>query len=162
MAHRFISHLVIHCTAGHGDLESVLRFWKKTLGWRHPGYHFFIDYDGTVHQLAPINNVTNGVKGYNSHSVHISYRGGVRKDNNKIAEDTRTPEQKAAILDTIRKVLEELKPHQDITGIKILGHRDFSPDQDGNGVISAWERIKECPCYDCIPEYEWITKQGSL
>ena len=36
---------------------------------------------------------------------------------------------------------------------KIMGHRDISPDKNHNGVVDPWERIKECPCFDAIPEY---------
>ena len=43
---------------------------------------------------------------------------------------------------------------KDITkNVGIVGHRDFSPDKDKNGIIASWERIKECPCFDPILEY---------
>ena len=37
--------------------------------------------------------------------------------------------------------------------MQVIGHRDTSPDTNNNGVIDPFERIKECPCYDVIPEY---------
>ena len=37
--------------------------------------------------------------------------------------------------------------------MQVIGHRDISPDTNNNGVIDHFERIKECPCYDVIPEY---------
>ena len=37
--------------------------------------------------------------------------------------------------------------------VQVIGHRDISPDTNNNGVIDHFERIKECPCYDVIPEY---------
>ena len=37
--------------------------------------------------------------------------------------------------------------------VQVIGHRDTSPDTNNNGVIDPFERIKECPCYDVIPEY---------
>lgn len=156
---RKVNFIVIHCSAGHGDLESVKRFWKNTLGWKTGGYHYWVDYDGSVTKLYDLGVVTNGVRGFNNHSVHISYRGGVKKDNVKIAEDTRTKEQKKAILDTIDEILEELNKVQSTSHIKIRGHRDFSKDVNGNGVIDSWERIKECPSFDAEKEYANVGKK---
>lgn len=153
---RSIKNIVIHCTAGHGNLESIQRFWRDVRKWKSPGYHYFIDYDGTVTRLAPLHSVTNGVAGHNSNSIHIAYRGGVSKTNVNKAEDTRTQEQKEAIIKTIQEVLFHLKHTQSISNVAILGHRDFSPDKNGNGVIDSWERIKECPSFDAIPEYKHL------
>lgn len=141
--------IVIHCTAGHGDLASIQRFWKSK-GWKAPGYHYWVDYDGTVVQLATLAETTNGVLGHNAGTVHISYRGGVERGNVNKAQDTRTPEQKEAIKCTIRQIRAELKKPD----LPVKGHRDFSPDKNGNGVIESWERIKECPSFDAIPEYK--------
>jgi N-acetylmuramoyl-L-alanine amidase len=158
---RQIKYIVIHCSAGHGDLNSVKRWWSQEppagLGWKTGGYHKWVDYDGTVTDVYPLTTVTNGVKGFNSNAVHIAYRGGVEKGNVNRAADTRTEEQKAGILTAILSILVELKPTQDVSKIIIKGHRDFSTDKNGNGVIDAWERIKECPSFDAIPEYSWIT-----
>jgi len=158
---RMIKYIVIHCTAGYGDVSAIKRFWftpksKGGLGWKQVGYHYFIYTDGTVEQLAPIAEVTNGVSGHNSNSVHIAYQGGVDPNNVRKAVDTRTAEQKEAILKVIGEVYRELEKHLPVDDIKILGHRDFSPDKNGNGVIDSWERIKECPSFDAIPEYMWI------
>lgn len=154
---RNIKYIVIHCSANYGSVEDDKRYWKEVLGWETVGYHFFIDEDGTIHQLAAISQVTNGVRGFNSNSIHISYQGGVLRNNVKKAADTRTAAQKAAIITIIRKVREELRKTQDISAIKILGHRDFSPDKNKNGVVDSWERIKECPSFDAIPEYKNIS-----
>lgn len=156
---RRIDYIVIHCSAGFGDVASIRRYWKETLGWKSDGYHRFILTTGEIVPLMNIADVSNGVKGYNSNSVHISYQGGVDRKNVNLAVDSRTHEQKESILECIHEVLVELKKHQPIDHIKILGHRDFSPDKNGNGVIESWERIKECPSFDAIPEYAWI--QGS-
>ena len=72
------------------------------------------------------------------------------------ALDTRTEAQKQSLIVAIFYVIGFLKAYQDhIPDIK--GHRDFSPDQNNDGIISAWERIKECPSFDAIKEYQWIT-----
>lgn len=160
---RRITDIVIHCTAGYGDVAAIKRFWfapksKGGLGWRSVGYHFFIYQDGRVEKLAPLSTITNGVKNHNMTSVHIAYQGGVERGNVNKAKDTRTPAQKQAILRTIKEVVTELKKHQDVSQLKIRGHRDFSPDKNGNGIIESWERIKECPSFDAIPEYSGYLK----
>ncbi|MGI9293423.1 MAG: lysozyme, partial [Pseudomonadales bacterium] len=33
-------------------------------------------------------------------------------------------------------------------GAEVLGHRDLSPDLDGDGVIEEHEWLKECPSFD--------------
>jgi len=157
---RNIKNIVIHCSAGHGDLASVKHWWHKHPQgpkWAIGGYNKWVDYDGTITDVYPLTTVTNGVRGHNTSSVHICFRGGVEKGNVNKASDTRTEEQKAGILKAIYEILKELKPFQDISKINILGHRDFSPDKNGNGVIDSWERIKECPSFDAIPEYKWVT-----
>ena len=150
---RYIKYIVIHCTAGSQNqtLQSIKDYWHKTLGWKTGGYHFLIFPDGKIERLYPLSVVTNGVQGFNSESVHISYVGGV--DSNLKPIDNRTEAQKESILQCIKETYEELKKYQDVDGILIRGHRDFSPDKNGNGVIDTWERIKECPCFEVIEEY---------
>jgi N-acetylmuramoyl-L-alanine amidase len=152
---RHIDTIFIHCTAGFGDVGAIRKHWRA-MGWKVDGYHFFIYEDGTVVKLNPLSKITNGVLNHNSKSVHIAYQGGVDRKNVTKAMDTRTEPQKAAILDTIYQVLEELKLTQDVSQIEIKGHRDISPDKNLNGKVDSWERIKECPSFDAIAEYGWI------
>ena len=32
--------------------------------------------------------------------------------------------------------------------LQVLGHRDTSPDLNGDGVIEPYEYVKACPCFD--------------
>lgn len=150
-----VKYIVIHCSAGFGDIESVKRFWSNKLGWRSPGYHRFIDEDGTIHKLSEYKSITNGVKGFNQNSIHICYKGGVDKKNINKAKDTRTDRQKLMIKHCISDVLLWLEKNgvEINKNINVLGHRDFSLDKNASGVIESWERIKECPSFDAIPEY---------
>ncbi|MGE0931669.1 N-acetylmuramoyl-L-alanine amidase [Peijinzhouia sedimentorum] len=158
---RNIDFIFIHCTAGYGDVAAIRKFWREKLKWKADGYHYFIYEDGTIEQLNDISVVTNGVRFYNSRSVHIAYQGGVNKQNYKLAEDTRTDEQKAAIIKVITEVFEQIKETQKTHEIYILGHREASIDSNGNGIIESWERIKECPSFDAWEEYNWMqTKPG--
>lgn len=63
-------------------------------------------------------------------------------------KDTRTPQQKASLI----TVIKDIKKHYG-TIARVIGHRDTSPDLNGNGVIEPYEFIKGCPCFDAIPEY---------
>ena len=148
-----IKYIVIHCQAGHGTLQSMQAFWK-TQGWKSPGYNTWVDYDGTRHHLADYNDVTNGVKGFNSEAMHISYRGGVLHENVHKASDTRTQAQKNAIIREIMDMINWLFENgNDLQNVMILGHYQFSNDKNKNGAIESWERIKECPSFDAYAEY---------
>lgn len=150
---RIISWLVLHCHAGwNTDKNSSLHATWRSLKWKNPGYHFVFDADGTVWLFNSIDNISNGVAGHNANSIHLSYKGGIEKtkEGKIIAKDTRTEAQKQSLA----KVLQGLKKlHPNAT---IRGHRDFSPDRNKNGRIDKWEYIKECPCFDAIPEYQHI------
>lgn len=159
---RHVDYIIIHCSAGFGNREAIERFWRNTLGWKSPGYHRLIDLDGTIHNLLPFSQVSNGVKGFNHNSINISYIGGVERTNVNIAKDTRTDAQKEAILTCIEEALLWCKQYQEVDDIIIQGHRDFSPDKNGNGVIEPWERIKECPSFNAIDEYWWIMGSKAL
>lgn len=147
---RQIKYLVVHCTASSQTtiVKDILHYWKVALGWKSPGYHVIVEPDGTAHELLPIEQPSNGVKGFNSVSIHISYIGGVDLIGKPV--DNRTQSQKETILRYLKKWKKQFP------NAKIQGHRDFSPDKNGNGRIDPWERIKECPCFDAIPEYKDI------
>lgn len=138
---RDIKYIVIHCTAGpqNQPTKEILAYWKS-LGWSKPGYHHEINADGTIEDLLPIDQISNGVKGYNSHSIHISYKGGIDSHGNPV--DNRTDAQKQSQIFLIRKY-KEMFPNA-----VVLGHRDFSTDLNGNGIIDRWEWIKSCPAFD--------------
>jgi N-acetylmuramoyl-L-alanine amidase len=48
------------------------------------------------------------------------------------------------------KLIELSKKYPDAA---ILGHRDFSPDKNGNGIIEYFEWIKSCPSFDAA---DWL------
>jgi len=127
---RTIKYIVVHCTATPPEttIESIQRYWKEEKKWRNPGYHYIIKRDGSIVNLFPEDKPSNGVKGYNQNSVHISYIGGVDKNNNAI--DNRTNAQIHAMFNKLVSLSEKYP------GATILGHRDFP------GVT------KQCPSFD--------------
>ncbi|QBA21039.1 N-acetylmuramoyl-L-alanine amidase [Chryseobacterium indologenes] len=132
---RTINYIVIHCTATQPDvtIESIKRYWKENLKWRNPGYHYMIKTDGKIVNTLPIDQVSNGVAGWNSQIINISYIGGIDKNNHP--KDTRTEEQKRSMV----KLLRELKSK--FPKAIIQGHRDF-PNVH-----------KACPSFDAKKEY---------
>ena len=135
---RNINYIAIHCTATQPEasIASIQNYWKNNLGWKNPGYHYIIDRFGNVVNLLPIELVSNGVQGYNSQTINISYVGGI--DKNGKPKDTRTEAQKQSIL----KILKELRVK--FPKAKIQGHRDFPNVK------------KACPSFDAKKEYSLI------
>lgn len=135
---RNINYIAIHCTATQPEtsIASIQNYWKNNLGWKNPGYHYIIDRFGNVVKLLPIELVSNGVQGYNSQTINISYVGGIDKSGKP--KDTRTEAQKQSIL----KLLKELRVK--FPKAKIQGHRDFPNVK------------KACPSFDAKKEYSLI------
>ena len=149
---RDIKFIAVHCTAStqKTSVATLLNEFKAR-GWKQPGYHYVVCPDGKVEQLLREESTSNGVKGFNSISINVAYIGGVTMENGKLkAVDNRTDAQKASLI----KLLKELRGRYPKATIQ--GHRDFSPDTNGNGIIDPWERIKECPCFDAKIEYKDI------
>lgn len=148
---RKIDYLVVHCSATRERQKVTVKditAWHKQRGFRTIGYHYVIYADGTIAEGRPVEESGAHVVGYNKNSIGICYIGGL--DVLGKAKDTRTVEQKKAIV----KLLKELRVR--FPDAAICGHRDFSPDKNGNGKIEPFERIKECPCFDAIVEYQDI------
>jgi N-acetylmuramoyl-L-alanine amidase len=128
---RDIKYIVIHCTATDqtATVESIKRYWKEKLGWKSPGYHFIFEPDGNMTQLQHLDKPSNGVRGYNQQSIHLSYIGG--KD-----EDDRTEAQKKSMYKMVKKL------KQTYPDAEVLGHRDFP------------KVSKSCPRFDVKEWYK--------
>lgn len=138
-----IKRIAIHCTAtreGQDISVATIRQWHLKQGWSDIGYHFVIGLDGKVERGRPEHTPGSHVRGFNTGSIGIVYVGGL--DAQGKGKDTRTPPQKRAMADLVRDLLKAYP------GADVLGHRDHSPDKDGDGVIERHEWLKECPCFD--------------
>ena len=109
------------------------------------GYHFYIRKNGDIKSTRPLERIGAHARGFNSESIGICYEGGL--DKNGKAKDTRTDAQKKAM----RELVQDICHRHDI--IDILGHRDTSPDKNGNGIVEKCEWMKECPCFDVKSEF---------
>jgi N-acetylmuramoyl-L-alanine amidase len=132
---RDIRYIVVHCTATSpsAKVESIQTYWQKKLNWKNPGYHILIDEFGKCHYLLEDEGIANGVRGYNSVSVHVSYIGGIDEKGN--AKDTRNEPQKRSLLECLYNWKRKYP------NAVIQGHCDFP------------NVTKACPSFDAKQEY---------
>ena len=152
---RNIERIVVHCTATKptATVGALLNHFRS-MGWLHPGYHRVVEADGNVTTLLDDAGVANGTRGYNATSLHVAYIGGL--DDAGRPADTRTTAQRTALA----ALLQTLKGRY--PQARIVGHRDLSPDANGNGRVEPWVRIKECPCFDAAVEYAHIKASAAV
>lgn len=149
---RKINLIALHCSAtveGKPFNVAAITAMHKARGYRTIGYHFLIGLNGERWTGRSLNEAGAHIQGHNANSIGICYIGGIGADGK--AKDTRTPEQKAEL----QKLLAELQPK--FPGAKIRGHRDLSPDLDGDGVVEPHEWLKMCPCFDVV---QWCRSVG--
>lgn len=160
-----INLIVVHCSASREDKDYTFEQLgkdHKARGFDTVGYHRFIDKKGMVYVGREYDIVGAHAAPRNTNSIGICYEGGLDKKSTtkkSVAKDTRTEEQKEQILNCILDVLKEIKraggnPKQ----VEIIGHRDISPDLDGDGIVEPHEWIKQCPCFEARHEYKDIAK----
>lgn len=148
---RKIERIFVHCTAS-AQSWGVKELWAefKQKGWKNPGYHYVVSADGVVHQMLSVEEVSNGVQGYNSTAINVAYVGGIYKANNTFGRvvwkptDNRTAEQRMSL----RKLLTILK--KKYPDAKIMGHRSIW----GEDKPDRWK--KSCPCFNAVEEYKNI------
>ena len=134
---RKITDISIHCSATKEGIDittSDIRRWHvQDNGWNDIGYNYIIRLDGTIEKGRPLYKSPAAVKGHNKNMLAVCYIGGI--DENQVAKDTRTPQQKASM----DYLIGELKRHYPEATVK--GHRSY-PDV-----------AKACPSFDATEEY---------
>jgi N-acetyl-anhydromuramyl-L-alanine amidase AmpD len=138
--------IVVHVTAtppSHDIGANEVDAMHRAKGWAGIGYHFVDRRGGQIETGRGINQIGAHVEGWNSVSIGIALVGGV--DERGRPQDNRTPQQTLSLRQLIQSLLKTYP------NAKVCGHRDLSPDRDGDGVIEPHEHIKACPCFDAIP-----------
>lgn len=137
---RTIERIVVH-TAGAGKThavdqkpQDVLSYWQRK-GWKKPGYHVYVRFDGSKHRFADDSVETNGVLGFNKNTLHVCGSG------NGDLQDF-TPEQKDSIVD---QIVEWLYKYMLVSTFKknpmrVLGHRETR-----SLVLPIFRTNKSCP-----------------
>lgn len=149
-----VNKLVVHTSATPPSMDIGVREidqWHRKRGWLKVGYHFVIRRDGTVEIGRKRDEMGAHVSGHNSDSLGICLIGGV--DAKGKPENNYTAEQMAS-LKLVLAGLKFIHPHA-----RICGHRDLSPDKNGDGVITPNEWLKDCPCFDVEP---WAKSVGLI
>lgn len=132
---------VVHVTATPLSMHltsAMLRDMHKVRGFNDIGYNEWINQEGTLIVGRGVERIGAHVRGYNSISYGIALEGG--RDVFDINE------KQMQTLERRMGEITKLYPQ-----IKWCGHRDLSPDGDGDGVIEPHEHTKACPRFDVIP-----------
>ena len=137
---RKIDLIVIHCSASRADrdfTETDLEVCHRRRGFNGIGYHFYIRKNGDIKTTRPIERIGAHAKGFNRTSIGNCYEGGLD------CTEWQIHSMHVLVLALLR----------DYPGCRVCGHRDLSPDLNGNGEIEPEEWVKACPCFDA--EEEW-------
>lgn len=157
---RTINQIVIHCSASHNgrslgngrgkSVVEIIDIWHSNRGFKRSaadrdafnpilsaiGYHWVIDCNGTLETGRNIDEIGAHVAGHNANSLGICMVG----------TDAFTTRQWEA-LHSLVKSLQQKYPTA-----KVVGHRDLSPDLNGDGKISPNEYSKTCPGF-CVVDW---------
>jgi N-acetylmuramoyl-L-alanine amidase len=157
---RTIQRLVIHCSAtpsgqrlakNSQSAAAVIDGWHKVRGFaRQPdavarfnphlpciGYHHVIDLNGSCESGRGAGEVGAHVAGHNADSIGICLVGGAERE----ARYSRAQW-------TMLRTLVLNYRHQLGRDLPVVGHRDLSPDLNGDGQIKSNEWLKTCPGFD--------------
>ncbi len=163
---RLIKTIVIHCAATPNgvdikakaidDMHRQRGFHRDTQWLRafnpslkYIGYHFVIEVDGNIALGRSLEEIGAHVQGHNLNSIGICM----------IGTDSYSTAQWASLKQLLITIACKVygKPTNSIKnalaifkmiGIDVCGHRDLSPDLNGDGVIQKNEWLKTCPGFD--------------
>jgi N-acetyl-anhydromuramyl-L-alanine amidase AmpD len=163
---RSINTIVIHCSASQNGVAispAQIDAWHKARGFArksadvkryrpelpHIGYHWLVLADGRVQAGRDKSEIGAHVAGHNANSIGICM----------IGTDVFFAAQWKALADLLGTIAFSwfaprtpypYQPQQVVrmfaqNNVRIVGHRDLSPDLNGDGVIQPNEWLKRCP-----------------
>lgn len=144
-----ITHLIIHCSAtpnGKPFTAADIDSWHKLRGFtrdmslfshhspslHHIGYHFVNRVNGVAECGRYVLETGAHCIGYNTNGIGICMVG----------TDQFSQAQWRTLADQV-DIFKKTYP-----GLIVMGHRDTSPDKDGNGRVDPQEWLKICPGFD--------------
>lgn len=163
---RTVNTIILHCSASPNNKPFTIKdvdAWHKERNFKrnsqaargynpslkYVGYHYVIERDGTISSGRSLEEVGAHVQGNNSNSIGVCL----------IGTDEYTPEQweslQTVLIYITAKISGKLVPDMQAAqvilknlGITIKGHRDCSPDLNGDGQITRNEWLKTCPGFE--------------
>lgn len=129
-----VDEIILHCSAtkeGQNIKAKEIDAWHRQRGFNGIGYHYVIDLDGTVESGRPEGVIGAHCLNHNARSIGVCYVGGL--DAAGKPKDTRTPQQKAALV----KLVTTLKLRY--PNATVHGHNEFAN--------------KACPCFNAKKEF---------
>ena len=134
-----ITHLTIHCAAtpeGRDVKPEQIEAWDRAK-FGQVSYHWIVDIHGNKHRSLNDDELGCHVHLHNHGNIGVCYIGGC--DAHMNAKDTRTPEQRQALLEIVQDYKAQYP------NIIVQGHRDW-PDVH-----------KDCPSFDVA---QWLEIEG--
>ena len=141
---RQINLIVVHCTAsrnGKARPVAAIEADHRARGFSSIGYHYVIQPDGHVDLGRDEEQPGAHAKGFNAHSLGVCLVGGLGGPN-RLNPGLYTMAQWDALRITVRSLLDRYP------GARVVGHRDLSPDLDGDGQVEPHEWLKKCPAFE--------------
>lgn len=138
---RKITKIILHCAAtpeGKDFTVADIDRWHRNRGFDCIGYHWVIYRDGTVHCGREAERAGAHCTGHNANSIGVCYIGGCDAKG-KNPKDTRTPAQREAMKELVKRLLAEYP------GATVHGHNEFA--------------AKACPSFDVG---SWLKEAGIL
>lgn len=137
--------IVVHCSATKSTQDigaAEIREWHMSppRNWRDIGYAAVIRRNGTIEFGRHFDEVGAHVLGKNATTVGICLVGGLDADGEPACNFTDAQKESLGVLVLMLRLA--------YPGASVLGHRDLSPDLDGDGIVEPHEWLKACPCFD--------------
>lgn len=175
---RLIDLLVIHCSAtpsgrpltqgllgkpGYKNCVQVIDGWHAARDFRRSfqarraqnpdltaiGYHYIVDLDGTIFSGRAVAEVGAHAQGYNTRSIGICMIGGAERDGKYTSAQWRALAYLVRELSDTHAINLTLPLRRDDkVSAGICGHRDLSPDANGDGKVTSVDWLKTCPGFD--------------
>lgn len=120
------------------------------------GYHYVIDLSGEVWAGRGLDEVGAHAAGFNAHSIGICLVGGMEREARYTREQWKSLQQVVSMLlveygvpcTAPRRITDRSAPAGYVVVAGVCGHRDLSPDKDGDNRIEPFEWLKTCPGFD--------------
>jgi len=168
---RAIKHIIIHCAATPNlkdikataiDAMHSIRGFKRNRdaiskfnpSMRSIGYHYVIELDGNIAFGRALEEVGAHVHGSNANSIGVCMIGTDKFSDAQWASLKQILITIACKLSgkSLTTISQAKKEFADI-GVSVKGHRDYSPDLNGDGQITRNEWLKVCPGFSVE---EWL------